>query len=265
MRLREHAIYVKLVSRIDGVNEGVFLDTIRELEQVSGERFSEFHDLGGTRLPPKAIVPNEATPHQGYVGIGFHPTVRFSLTGTGVAKAVTFNAGLHPYSGVYVVQVDARFDAAFVDSNPAPVLSFARSLVEAWDPLTLHVHDVDDDAIQNIDNARLVELGYGVRVPVDLESRPGREASRGQFRFAVNWITYFGDETLELLGVKGRDDWPVPTERLPCGRWFKLGESTSDIGTAPFRQHQRELRGALDFDALIDEDRRSYSYWKRKP
>ena len=263
MRLREHAIYIKLVSRLDAINEGIFVETIRELESL-GERFSAFRDLGGTRLPAKPIDPN-SPPFEAFVGMGFHPTVRFQLDGGGPAKRVSFNAGLHPYSGVYVVQVDIRLDDGFVAQNTESVLDFARRLIAAWNPLSLHVHDVDDDAIQNIDNARLVKLGYGIDADVSLEARPGREASRGQFRFAVNWITYFGDETLALLEVAERDAWPTPSERMEHGRWFALADSSKMIGTPAFRDSQRALRKALDFDTLIDGDRRSFSYWKRKP
>ena len=265
MRLREHAIYIKLVSRIDGINEGVFVDTVRQMEALSGAPFEEFRDLGGTRLPPKPMSPSGERPYDRYVGMGFHPTVRFSLHGPGLVRSVSFNAGLHPYSGVYVVQLDARVDAQSALSSPEPIREAARQLVDSWNPLTLHVHDVDDDAIQNIDNPRLLELGYGIRTSVELEARPGREASRGQFRFAVNWVTYFGDETLNLLGLAERESWPVTSERLPVGRLFLLAESPTEIGSDAFRDRQRALRTALNFDALIEEDRRSFSYWKRKP
>ena len=264
MRLREHAIYLKLVSRRDGLNEGLFVETLDDLSSLGGG-FDNYSDLSATRLPERRIVPDTAPPYADLVGVGFHPTARFAVTGPGPVRRVEFNGGLHPYSGVYVVQVDARIDASTAAENPRAVLRLARRAVELWDPLTLHVHDVDDDAIQNIDNPRLLQLGYGVDGPVDLEARPGREASRGQFRFAVNWVTYLGAEALTLLDAVEREDWPVPTERVGHGRWFQLASHPNEIGAERFRADQTALRAALDFDRLIDADRRSFSYWKRKP
>ena len=256
---------MKLVSRLDGINEGLFVDTIDDLATLSGAPFSSFQDHSGTRLPPRPIETDQPPPYAAFVGVGFHPTVRFSLSGPGTVRSVEFNGGLHPYSGVYVVQVDARIDAAAVGREPEGLLDLARRTVELWTPLTLHVHDVDDDAIQNIDNPRLLKLGYGIDASVDLASRPGREASRGQFRFAVNWVTYFGAETLRLLELDADSNWPVRSERIGDGCWFQLSDHPEAIGTASFREKQAALRTTLDFDRLIDADRRSFSYWKRKP
>ncbi len=263
MRLKENALYLKLVTRGDAINSGLYLEAIKELETLAGAPFETFQDLKGTRLPSKEI--GAQLHYDVFEGIGLHPTVRFSLGGPALVRSVEFNAGLHPYSGVYVVNVDVRFDNESLSTRSAEVVDLAARWAERWAPLTLHVHDVDDDAIQNIDNPRLLELGYGIKASTDLCDRPGREASRGQFRFTVNWISFFGGETLELLHAVDRTDWPVPSRQLGKGRWFQLTDSSTDIGSTEFRELQGSLRTALDYDSLIDKDRRSFSYWKRKP
>lgn len=263
MRLKENAIYLKLVSRQDAINEGLYLKAIAELEEFAGASFETFQDLKGTRLPARTIGAD--LHYDVFEGIGFHPTVRFVLSGPSVVRSVEFNAGLHPYSGVYVVNVDVRFDSDAVATRGPELLRLADKWATTWRPLTLHVHDVDDDSIQNIDNPRLLELGYGITASTELADRPGREASRGQFRFTVNWVSYFGDEALRLLGVIDREDWPVSSRSLGDGRWFQLAETAGEIGSPEFRGNQSALRTSLDFDALIDKDRKSFSYWKRKP
>ncbi|MFT6399477.1 MAG: hypothetical protein ACJAYU_004244 [Bradymonadia bacterium] len=263
MRLKENAIYLKLVSRHDAINDGLYRRAIAELETFAGASFETYQDLKGTRLPSRAI--GSELHYDVFEGIGFHPTVRFALSGSSVIRSLEINGGLHPYSGVYVVNLDVRFDAALVAERVTDLIDLAERLATLWDPLTLHIHDVDDDSIQNIDNPRLLELGYGIKASTELADRPGREASRGQFRFTVNWVSYFGAETLELLKAADRDEWPVENRVIGSGRWFQLAASPSEIGTAEFRASQTALRAALDYDALIDKDRKSFSYWKRKP
>lgn len=266
MRLCENALYIKLTTRADLLDEGGHLALIEDVESLAGERFATFRDLSATRSP---IAPLEGRRDEFlgiHVGAGFHQTARFRVdaAGDGVLRTFELNAGLHPYSGVYIVQVDVRVDAAFAAARPEAVAALFTSWVHKTTPLTAQAHDVDDDAIQNIDSPRLAQLGYGRSAPAEAELRPGREAVRGQFRFAPTWLSFVGSDALELLSPwLERDALPPSTEHAG-GLMFRLADAPPTDEDSEFRARQTALRAALGVDSLIERDRRSFAYWKRK-
>ena len=268
MRLREHAVYIKLTTYADALDSGRHVWLVQRLEAVGGCEFTRFRDLAATRMPAVPLAGRRSELLDAHIGAGFHQACRFRLeTDADSVRSVELNAGLHPYSGVYSTHIDIRLGDAWANTNADALRALTIELVAELDPLTLQVHDVDDDAIQNVDNPRLLELGYGIDA-AELGDRPGREASRGQFRFAVNWLTYLGPDALGLLELPadpaGFPDVAGPQACGP-GVLFVLGDRPSDSAAGEFRDRQRTLRAALGFDRLISNDRRMYSYWKTKP
>lgn len=266
MRLRENAVHLKLSTYADVLDSGGHLAFVSELEAATGGTLTRFRDLSGPRLPEYAMEERGRAMLSAHEGAGFHQTARFRLSADdGPLRSLELTAGLHPYSGVYTTQFDVRIDASWADRNAETLVEMLTWCVARFEPLTAQVHDVDDDAMQNIDNPRLLELGYGVTGSTALEDRPGREAVRGQFRLCIAWLTYFGAEALDLLERPDTShlDGTV-TMHIGRGRLWRLSDIPSDAFTPEFRSRQRALRETLGIDALIERDRRAHGYWKRK-
>ncbi len=266
MRLRENAIHLKFTTYADVLNQGDHEALIDRIEAACGGRYDTFRDLAGTRLPLTPL--NERRPELlgAHTGAGLHQTARFQLQSEHEALgALEITAGLHPYSGVYATQVNARLSTTWAERNTEELIELAMWCIAIFEPLTLHVHDVDDDAIQNIDNPRLLELGYGIVASCAPEDRPGREAVRGQFRLSIAWLTYFGPDALALLSkAEVPDALDVNVQRLGRGTLYRLARRPSEAGTPEFRARQKALRQLLEIDALIERDRHAHAYWKKK-
>lgn len=248
----------------DLLDAGVHVELVDDLERLTGERFSSFQDLSRPRLPVQQLVGRRAELLEAHVGAGFHQSTRWILTDAGAAlRSLEVHGMLHPYTGVYVVHVDARLAASWVEDNAAQLAALCKRWVERTTPLSLHAHDVDDHAIQNCESASMLRLGYGVDADT-LGDRPGKERNRGHFRFAVDWLTYFGAAAIELVD-QGREQprvWSTAPEPLADGWWFQLYDRPSEAETG--REHQRSVRAEIGFDALVDRDRRVWGYWQRK-
>lgn len=266
MRLREDTTYLKFTTYHDLLDPGDHEVLISRVEALAGARYTSFRDLGGTRLPVRALEGRREELLGAHTGGGIHQTTRFQLTTTSEdLGAFELTAGLHPYSGVYATHVDIRFGNAWVADHVDDLTALATWCIERFRPFQLHVHDVDDDAMQNIDNPRLLELGYGVKSSCTLEDRPGREAVRGQFRFCSAWLTYVGDEALAILPDRAESIADPAPDVLAGGLLYRLGDTPSDASTQAFRRRQQDLRDHLGVDALIERDRRAHAYWKKKP
>lgn len=266
MRLREDNVCIRFSTYEDVLDGGGHLEIVQALERLAEERFSAFRDLTQTRAPWRPL-DGDLAPLRAHIGAGFHQTARFRLEAEhGALGPLELNAGLHPYSGVYVTQVDARLGGALARERVADLRALAVSWIEAFTPITLQVNDADDDAVQNIDMPRLAELGYGVSVPPEPEGRPGREAVRGQYRFVPSWLGYLGSDALDLLGTR---DALATLPDIECqdvagGILLELAPCPWPCGDETYRDRQARVRDAMGVDALIARDRRSFSYWKRK-
>lgn len=266
MRLRQHATYVRLTTMADLLDAGAHIGLVEDLEQLAGERFTAFRDLSRPRLPEQPLGERRDELLGAHTGAGFHQSTRWILTAPGAAALRSFelNAMLHPYTGVYVVHIDARVAADWADANADALAELCRAWVATTTPLTLHAHDVDDHAIQNCESTQMLRLGYGVDAEA-LGDRPGRERNRGHFRFAIDWVSYFGPETVALL-ERDADDrvWSTPPEPLADGWWFRLYDRPGDANESTNRERQRTVRAEIGFDALVQKDRRVWGYWQRK-
>jgi len=257
MRLRDDSIALRAVTLRDVLDAGLHLDALRRLEVVAASRFHTFEDLSRPRAKSLPLASVDDEPLAEHVGAGFHQSARFRLTGQAPLRAEV-QAGLHPYSGVYATQLVAHLPRA---TPPEALVAVAEALVTTLEPLSLHVHDADDDAMANVESPRLLALGWGEEAVALAGDRPGREWSRGHFRFAPSWLTYVHDDGAALLGVDLDALDVAPSSRCGTGRLFRLGATAEPSG---LRDAQRALRAALAIDALAARDGRSFSYWKKK-
>ena len=268
MRLRQEALYLRAVTMTDVLDAGIHLRLVSSLEALTGTTWTAFQDLARPRMPVQSLEGARSTLLDAHVGAGFHQSARWVLSADPESPLRSFelHAGLHPYSGVYVTQLDARLDAGWADANADAVTSMARDWVTWLEPLSLHAHDVDDHAIQNCASAAMLKLGYGIEVDeVDLAANPGRERHRGQYRFCTDWLTYYGAETVALIEREcERTAWTEPPEPLANGWWFRLYERPSQATTAEGRAIQQRVRDEIGYDALVQKDRRIWGYWQRK-
>lgn len=258
-------MYIKLVTYEDVLDAGRHLEAIATLEALTGEVFVRYRDLSGTRMPFEPLEGNREALLGAHVGAGFHQTARFRVESDGPAlRSLELNAGLHPYSGVYTTLLEARLDARFVASRRAAFVALFDDWVARLTPITAHAHDCDDDALQNIANPRLAELGYGRAMPAEPERRPGREAVRGQFRYATTWLSHYGREALAVLGEPGADLGEFDVREVRDGVTIRLVDDPSSVSEEQLRALQVKLRAALALDAMVARDRRNYAYWKKK-
>ena len=268
MRLRQDALYVRATTMTDVLDAGIHLQLATSLEELTGARWATFQDLARPRMPVQALETRRAALLDAHKGAGFHQSARWVLAAEDGGPLRTFevHAGLHPYSGVYVTQLDARLDARWADAHADEVAALARTWVSWLEPLSLHVHDVDDHAIQNCASAAMLKLGYGVEVEtVDLAANPGRERHRGQYRFCTDWITYYGPETVALIEREGvLERWTHPPEQLAGGWWFRLYERPLQADSVQGRAVQQTVRDETAFDRVVQKDRRIWGYWQRK-
>lgn len=275
MRLCEHAVGLRLTTLVDVLDSGLFLELVTESAALGDSPYRERHDLSGPRRPR---MPLESAWLDDHVGAGFHQSTRWALHSE-TGERFELHAHLHPYTGVYVTQIEwrvpkARFeDSAFTEA----VVDLARRWAARTDALSLHAHDVDDDGAQNCDNAMMLRLGYGVEVDeadYDVNANPGREFVRGHFRFVSAWLTYYGADALRLLERAEVTDAArldgagaacgVAHEPVGEGRWYRLYASPLRASGAAERAAQSALRDALGYDRMVKSSQRVWGYWQRK-
>ncbi len=205
--LRENTLFLKLSTHHDLVFDATHAMILELLHDWMGAPFESFQDLTarGKPRPVTGQLLLDAL-HRG-VGQGIHQSLRFKLwreSGCPV-RSFEFNAGAHPYTGAFCTQIDIRVEKSWVERNPQTAPRVLRKrlidLARLTHPFQAHAHDTDDNTIQNVDNLRLLRRGFGLDLtePVDLSNNPGRELSRGNLRYAVNWLTLFGPELLAQI------------------------------------------------------------------
>lgn len=300
--LKEDTVYLRLTTYHDLVHDATHLMVLELLDEWNRAPFTHYQDLtmrGRPRpLDAQLLVEKLHAP----TGRGIHQELRFKLwreTG-GPVRSLEFNAGGHPYTGAYHTHLDIRVEKDWFVRNPevAPRV-FTRHfkrLAQMTHPFQAHAHDTDDNSIQNIGNPALLRRGFGLDVegPIDLAENPGRELSRGEFRYVVNWLTLFGPTLLSQLGPEIVESVPVGTlealdidaqarrrpaqivaERMGADpdtledgppRWLLLTLGDSPLGAeeAARRDAQRAARDHLGFRALAEKTRYMLGYWQRK-
>lgn len=267
--MREHSIFFKLLTRTDLLASGKLIELLDEFETFAGQRFDTFQDTSARGTRPELLDEDRRQVVE-LMRVGMHLTCRFELKASNGSSRCSVNAGLHPYTGVYVVQLEARIDSGrFQDSVTCDAaLEMIKRWIEVANPISVHAHDADDNSIQNSDSVGMLKLGYGVEVEsVNLSSNPGRELSRGHFRMAANWLTWLGPEFLAILPGTATSslDVPIAEDCWWCdGRLFRLYGSPLDASLLQNREIQARVKNSLGFVDAAAEQQRSLGYWQRK-
>jgi len=299
--LKEDSIYLKLSTTHDLVYDATHVLLLDQLDDWNTGAFETFQDLAISSRPRPLTLDLLMEKLHSPVGVNIHQPLRFKMwrgRGTPV-RSLEFHAGAHPYTGIFHTQVDIRIERDWVARNPeaAPRILERRfkDLARLIHPFQGHVHDTDDNSIQNIGNPRLIKRGFDVDVqgPIALEDNPGRELSRGEFRYCVNWLTLFGPEMLKNLGQERVETAPaarveeldidpvarkrpaeVVAERMSgtCAtelrdapqRWHLLSLGGSPLQTSKFRPIQRAVREHLGLKKLAKDQRYMLGYWQKK-
>ncbi|MCB9506678.1 MAG: hypothetical protein H6700_04165 [Myxococcales bacterium] len=263
MQLCEDTLSIRLTTLTDVLDAGHHVEVLRDIEALAAQPLTSFRDLSVPRGRERGLHSVDDEPLHAHVGAGFHQTARFEVR-AGAELSVTINAGLHPYTGVYATLVDARVPRAVAASKRDETVALCQRWIDRLDPLLLNAQPSIDDAIQNTDSPRLIALAWGETAAEEAGDRPGREWTRGHFRFAATWLTYVSNDALSLLDVEpGRLDAPGTHEvAMAGGQLFILG--ADPFASAAQRPAQRALRDRLRLDALAARDSRDLSYWKRK-
>jgi hypothetical protein len=298
--LRDDSIYLKLSTEHDLLHDATFLEMLEILQALNQGIFEQFQDLM-IRGRPRAVTPALLLEElHRRVGAGLHQAARVRLSNgpEAIVRACELHAGAHPYAGRFVTQLDVRLSRGWFVRNPAHAPRIARrrliELAALSHPFQGHAHDTDDNAMQNVDSAALLRRGFGVEPPepFDPADNPGRERSRGAYRYVVNWLTLIGPGLLEHLGEERVQSAPadrverlemdpdarvLPAEEVarrlgepaPAGprRWWLLqvGASPLDADLPAVRATQRAVRDHLDLPALAASERWVHGYWQRKP
>ncbi len=300
--LREHTIYLKFSTFHDLVYDATFLEILELLHTWNHGPFAHYQNLE-IRSKPRPVTPGLLLEKlHGLVGQGVHRKMRFKLWNDpkagGPVRSFELNAGAHPYTGMFQTLLDIRVERDWFVRNPeqAPRVCRKRfdTIAALTHPFQAHAHDTDDNAIQNIDNPGLLRRGFGLEVtePISLEHNPGREISRGAWRYAINWLTLFGPELANHLGQHQIESLPgeiiVPLPIDPHARkkpidevvermggelppldnykWLllQLGPTPLAADEPKFRQRQHQAREHLQLRELAARERWKLGYWQRK-
>ncbi len=298
--LREETIYLKYSTKHGLLHDATFLEVLDLIHTWQGGLMATWQDLL-IRGKPRALTPlllMEELDRR--VGQGLHQQIRVKLMGApgGVVRSVELHAGAHPYAGAFVTQLDIRLDRQWFVRNPerAPEVTRRRfvQIADLLHPFQAHAHDTDDNAIQNTDNLGLLKRGFDLDIegPIDLANNPGRELSRAQFRYVVNWLTLLGPDLLDRLGhdkalsapatqVETLDIDPTTrqslsqalrerlgaepeTQETPTWVLLRVGDSPLDAAIAEVRQTQAAVRAHLEMAKLAEKERWGLGYWQRK-
>jgi hypothetical protein len=294
--LSEDTVYLRLSTFHDLVDDATFLEILQLLDEWNRHPFDTYTDLamrGRARPVTPELLLDELHDR---VGAGLHQIVRFRLdVGQGPVASYEFMAGAHPYTGVFHTSLDIRVRGPWVRRNPemGPRLLKRRflELVHLTHPFQGHVHDTDDNSIQNVGDPGLLKRGFGVEVEgrVELASNPGRELSRGEYRYAVNWLTLFGPALLERVTLEAVQSVPVATvEQIPVDfgarstpgqhvaermgatfperptTWWLVQLGPTPTPFEPQREAQRGVRSHLRYAELAESERWPLGYWQKK-
>ncbi len=294
--LSEDTVYLRLSTFHDLIDDATFLEIMEGLVDWNRRPFDHYTDIA-MRGRPRPVTPELLLGElHARVGAGLHQIARFRLqSDEGPVASYEMMAGGHPYTGVFHTTIDIRVRGDWVRRNPemGPRLLRKRfvELAHQTHPFQGHVHDTDDNSIQNAGDAGLLRRGFGVEVdgPIDLASNPGRELSRGEFRYAVNWLTLFGPALLERVTVEA-------VQSIPCGNverlgvdfharttpgqhvaermgatfpdkpetWWLLQLGPTPIPFAPYRDAQGRARDHLRYAELAESERWPLGYWQKK-
>lgn len=269
MRLREPSFFIKLSTHTDVADDGTILALLDSLEDLAGLRWDTSLDLleRDARVRRWAEVAHELSIE--WLGQGTNRRLRRRWNAAesvgGFQEWLEVNAASHPYSGVFVTQIELRLarerfaDPAF----PSRFVAWADTWCAKLAPVDAHAHETDDHAIQNCALPALLHAGFGVDPESLGEDRPGREVSRGEYRYCATWWSFTGAPVLERLGHPDLAGLPGEVLRMDHGVRVLL---TSDPLTLDesLRSAQRQLADVLGFTEAARKDRWTLGFWQKK-
>lgn len=268
--MREHQVFLKWTCGRDVLDDGTLITWVDALEDAMEQAFSQWRALGRPGKPNPWNIQSRLDQLDALLGGGINQEFRVRLSAEPNAAGIDYiniQAGLHPYTGRYVTACELRLQSGQF-SDAATVNLWAERL-QQWAhegaALSAQMHDADDDAIQNVSNAGVLRLGYGIDVEsVDVSKNPGRESSRGEYRYVVNWLSFYGEDMLKALGNPTIDVEGVATWEKDGGLWVQLSDSPRKPDAPEVRQRQAAVREQLGIEKLAKRQQRSFGFWQKK-
>lgn len=268
--MREHQTFLKWTCGRDVLDDGTLITWIDALEDTMEQAFAKWQPLGRPGKPNEWNIQARMDHLDSLVGGGINQEFRVRLTAApndaGI-EYINIQATLHPYTGRYVTACELRLRSDIFT---------AQAAVEQWSErlqqwahegaaLSAQMHEADDDAIQNVSNAGVLRLGYGIDVEnVDVSKNPGRETSRGEYRYVVNWLSFYSEDMLKALGHPAIEVEGVVTWEKDAGLWVKLSDSPQNPTDPTVRERQRLVREQLGIEKLAKKQQRSFGFWQKK-
>jgi|GEM_PF-6567281 len=270
MSMREHQMFLKWTSGRDILDDGTLITWIDTLEDTMGQAFAQWRPLGRPGKPNPWTLQARLDQLDALVGGGTNQELRIRwIAAPNDAGIAYFNvqATLHPYTGRYVAACELRLETKVFEDSDA--VEFWSNLLQQWahqsEALSAQLHDADDDAIQNVSNAGVLRIGYGIDVDeVDVAKNPGRETSRGEYRYVVNWLSFYNADMRKALGHPTVDVPGVKTWEKDDGLWLQLSESPLHPENPTIRERQRLVREQLGIEKLAQKQQRSFGFWQKK-
>lgn len=269
MRLRTDQVFMRFSWAGNVLAQGGHHQLIDDAQRALNVRFSQIKNVARRTDFRELTAERKAEWLPDFMADEAHPILNVSLRAEANEHPaqMTIFAGPHPYTGRYVVQYELLMPREAFESASAhdTWVRLFRSYAERWGAICGHMHDADDNSIQNTASAGMLKLGFGVEVDeVNLAENPGREVSRGEFRFAINWLNYFGPEMVARLTRFMDDEPPELVEELGDGWFIRLADGPLSADADEVRQVQRFLRGSLAIQAATEENARAFGFWQRK-
>lgn len=270
MRMREYQVFLRWTFSRDLVNDGTLVDWVDTLEEKMQQPFVQWLPFGRATQPLRWDANARLEQLDGRIGQGLNQELRMRLIAAPNPAGIVHldvHANMHPYTGRYVVTCELRVENDRVQS--AEEVEGWADILQRWaeqgEALSGHMHEADDDAIQNVGSPGVLKLGYGVEVEsVDLASNPGRETSRGEHRYVVNWLTFYGKEMMDALGWPALEVEGLRTWRAHEGLWLRLSDAPLPADAPEARARQGAARTQLGLQALADRQQRSFGFWQKK-
>lgn len=270
MSMREHQVFLKWTCGRDVLDDGTLITWVDALEDAMEQPFAQWKSLARPGKPAPWDLHARLEELDALVGGGINQELRIRwIAAPNEAGVEYFNvqATLHPYTGRYVTACELRLKQSVFEDDAA--IDRWSNILQEWahqgEALSAQLHDADDDAIQNVSNAGVLRLGYGIDVDeVDVSKNPGRETSRGEYRYVVNWLSFYSEDMCNALGKPNVDVDGVRTWTRDGGLWVQLSDRPLPPDDPTVRARQQHVREQLNIEALAKKQQRSFGFWQRK-
>jgi hypothetical protein len=269
MRLLERTLFVKFTTDKDIVAAGGIVEIVDAVERGLGLRWQTIQDLVSVRSRAVGWSAARQELSRQWLQGGLMQRVRNvwrAPTAVGGEAWMEIAALNHPYSGTLMTSMELRIPEQMVAAREGvdAVVEVARWCMATFDPLYLHAHLTDDHAIQNCLDEGMLRLGFGVDAATLDEDRPGREVSRGTFRYASCWLTGMGVPLLDRTDELDRGALPGDVEPFGDAVLVRLYDDPACPDEPAAREAQRALRKVMRWEELARAERWTSGFWQRR-